>query len=48
MVNHVTHVSIIASVLNSAAWTYVAGAVSAIGTLLYVALVTLTRVRRGP
>jgi Zn-dependent membrane protease YugP len=38
----------IAKVLNSAAWTYVAGAVSAIGTLLYVALVTLTRVRRGP
>ena len=38
----------IAKVLNSAAWTYVAGAVSAIGTLLYFALVALTRVRRGP
>ena len=38
----------IAKVLNSAAWTYVAGAVSAVGTLFYVGLVVLTRIRRGP
>ena len=38
----------IAKVLNSAAWTYVAGAVSAVGTLLYGVFVVLTSVRRGP
>lgn len=35
-------------VLNSAAWTYMAGAVSAVGTLLYLAIVFLARFRRFP
>ncbi len=39
-------VSGIKKVLKSAAWTYVAGAVSAIGTLLYFAVILLTRFRR--
>lgn len=33
-------------VLKSAAWTYAAGAVSAIGTLLYFVVILITRLRR--
>jgi Zn-dependent membrane protease YugP len=36
----------IKKVLTAAAWTYVAGAVSAIGSLLYFAVILLTRFRR--
>lgn len=36
----------IKKVLKSAAWTYVAGAVSAVGSLLYFAVILLTRFRR--
>ena len=41
-------ISGIDKVLRSAAWTYVAGAVSAVGTLLYVGLMFFSRVRRLP
>lgn len=33
-------------VLKSAAWTYVAGAVSAVGTLAYIGLISFSRIRR--
>lgn len=36
----------IKKVLTSAAWTYVAGAVSAIGTLLYIVVILLSKFRR--